>query len=137
MIKNTNKSLNRIAPPPPPPPPPIIYNYTIEETLKKAHSLTRAFLAKTRKLALFSALWRATAPLNCEKGALRLFSHNLRRLFSSPAPLCPKGVKTSKIQPCWIFYHRRPLFPQVARPQRALPFYPAPYSNSRPCTLLQ
>ena len=55
MIKNTNKSLNPIAPPPPP----IIYNYTIEETLKKAYSPTRFFLSKTRKLALFSALWRA------------------------------------------------------------------------------
>ena len=39
-----------------PPPPPIIYNYTIEETLTKAHSLTYAFLAKIRKSAAF--FWR-------------------------------------------------------------------------------
>ena len=68
---------------PPPPPPPIIYNHTIEETLKKAYSPTRFFLSKTRKLALFSALWgKKTAPLNCKKDSSRwLFVHSIRRFF--------------------------------------------------------
>ena len=100
---------------PPPPPPPIIYSYTIEETLKKAHSLTRSFLAKTRKLALFSALWdKKTAPprariekdtllcgffqraLNRKKHAEHVFIHSIRR-FSPARPQVPEWTKSETL----------------------------------------
>ena len=84
--------LNRIAPPPPPP---IISSYIIEETLIKAHSLTRFFLNKTRKLAAFPALWeRRGAPLKCKKHAKHVFIHKARRFSPARAQvprLWPKG----------------------------------------------
>ena len=65
-----------------PPPPPIICNYTIEETLKKAHSLTQAFLAKTRKLAAFRR------PLNRQKSAVPIFFRKPRRFFRAALGSC-------------------------------------------------
>ena len=67
--------------PPPPPPPPIISHYTIEETHKKAHSLTRFFLNKTRKLAAFRR------PLKCKKHAKHVFIHKARRFPHALRPL--------------------------------------------------
>ena len=90
MKKSINKNLNSIAPPPPPP---IIYNYIIEETLIKTRLLTRFFLNKTRKLALFSALYdKKTAPLNREKdSSCWLFSHVFRSRAPSRARVAKVG----------------------------------------------
>ena len=97
MIKNTNKSLNHIAPPPPPP---IISSYIIEETLQKTHSLTQAFLAKTRKLALFPAFWGklhlcvAVAPPRARTGKILDFAQRaLNRKKSAAA--CPNKARPS------------------------------------------
>ena len=81
-----------------PPPPPIIYNYIIEETLIKTHSLTQAFLAKIPKLALFSAFWDKLrlycgfrAPLKGQKSAKRFFFHVARHFHTAPARFPRKG----------------------------------------------
>ena len=85
MKKYTNKSLNSIAPPPP-------YIRLLNKYLvvspESARSLTQTFLAKIPKLALFSALWRSAAPLNCKNMQGMFFSIKPRRFFRAALGSC-------------------------------------------------